>query len=91
MDSASEEVLITWVSRLAINEAFLSAFGITLPSNCGGKKKKKQPTDQVEAEPELRLERGGAKLGGWTGKLREAWGPGGRSPTSCEVPEHRGE
>ena len=38
MDSASEEVFITWVSRLAINEAFLSAFGITLPSNCGGKK-----------------------------------------------------
>lgn len=41
MDSASEEVLITWVSWLAINETFLSAFGITLPSNCGGKKTNK--------------------------------------------------
>lgn len=36
-DSAGEEVLSTWVSGLAINEAFPGTFRRTLPSNCGRK------------------------------------------------------
>ena len=68
MDSEGEEILITWVSWLAINEAFLSAFGITLPSNCGGKKKK----------PLTKWKRDGAQTGAGRGKAgrldREAVG-----------------
>lgn len=68
------------MSRLAINEAFLIAFGGTLPSNCG---EKKPLTFHVEKEPGLSV-----------GQDREEGrgrGAGGKSPTSCEVPEHRGE
>ena len=69
MDSAGEKILITWMSGLAINEAFLSAFGITLPSNCEGKKKK---TDQVE---ERRSSDWGGAGRGKAGRLdREAVG-----------------
>lgn len=49
------------MSRLAINEAFLSALGITLPSNCGGKK---PLTFYVEEKPGLRVGRGGAEEAG---------------------------
>lgn len=66
------------MSRLAINETFLSAFGITLPSNCGGKKNK--PTDQVEAEPELRLGRGRAESGRLDREAAESLGAGREAP-----------